>query len=78
MTPRESAATKAGRYLVEGRLIVVEVSPGRVAATARGDGRLYDLGWQAGRWWCTCPARGEACSHLRALRRVVAVDLGEP
>jgi uncharacterized Zn finger protein len=74
---REDAATKARRIVAEGRLILTEVTPRRVAATCRGEGHLYVLGWQRGAWHCTCPAsdRAAACSHLRALRLVVAVDL---
>jgi uncharacterized Zn finger protein len=71
---RESADAKARRYLAEGRLSVLEVGPGIVRATCRGDGQLYRLGWWRGRWGCTCPAGGTfraACNHVKALRLVV-------
>jgi hypothetical protein len=74
---RENAATKAARYLAaEGRLIVTEVQPGHVRATARGDGHLWHLAYAHGAWSCTCPVRTDRCSYLHALRSVVAVDLG--
>lgn len=73
---RENAAAKARRYLAEGRLSITEVAGPRVRATARGDGVMYECGHSGGDpwggWWCTCPARS-ACSHLLALRSVVAV-----
>ena len=73
---RQSAAAKAGEYLVEGRLIVTLVDPGRrvVLARCRGDGHVWTLGFDGAEWSCSCPARSD-CSHLLALRRVVAVDL---
>jgi uncharacterized Zn finger protein len=69
---RESVEAKAARYVTAGRLIVTEVVPGgRVRATCRGGGALYELGFDRGVWWCTCPARGASCSHLLALGLVV-------
>lgn len=72
---RETAAMKAVRYLGEGRLILERVEHGRVAATCRGDGATYRLRFEWGAWSCSCPARGDGCCHLRAVRLVVAVDL---
>ena len=67
MRARENAATKGRRYLTEGRLVITSVLPGeRVRAAARGDGRIHRLGWHA---------RTDACSHLIALRLVVAIDI---
>jgi hypothetical protein len=69
--PREDAASKARRYVCEGRLIIRLVSAEEIRAQARGDGALYELGFMAGRgWWCTCPAVTDQCSHLRGLRLV--------
>ena len=73
--PRESAAEKGRTYLTEGRLIVTGLSTVHVSATCRGDGALYRLGYVHGHWSCDCPARTDQCSHLVALRLVVAVDL---
>jgi uncharacterized Zn finger protein len=74
---RENAAAKGRRYLTEGRVIVTHVRPGTVVrAVVRGDGALHRCGWDAGTWWCQCPARSDACAHLVALRLIVAVDLG--
>lgn len=68
---RESVEAKAARYVTAGRLILVEVVPGgRVRATCRGGGALYELGFDRGRWWCSCPARSW-CAHLAALGLVV-------
>lgn len=72
---RENAATKARRYLTEGRLIVTYVNRDRVRAVCRGDGAVHRLGFEHGTWTCTCEVRTDACSHLRALRHVVAIDL---
>lgn len=70
---RESAAVKARRYLVEGRLTISYVDGNTIAATCRGDGQLYRLGHDTGRWYCSCPARTTECSHLAALRLVVLI-----
>ena len=72
---RENAATKAGRYLVEGRVVITRVAAGRVDALIRGDGAVYAAGYRNGAWNCDCSARSDACSHLRALRLTTAVDL---
>jgi uncharacterized Zn finger protein len=68
---RESAAAKGRRYAVEGRLVILRVSDDEIVARCRGDGALYDLGWDPGRrWHCSCPARTDRCAHLTALRLV--------
>jgi hypothetical protein len=74
---RESVEAKGRRYLTEGRLQVLEVGPGVVRATCRGDGAVHRLGWWCGRWGCSCPAGTfrRRCAHLVALRLVV-VDPG--
>ena len=64
------AATKARRYICEGRLSIGSVN-GSVTATAKGDGAIYHLGWERGRWFCDCPCMTDQCSHLKALRLVV-------
>lgn len=74
---RENAATKATRYLTEGRLIVTRVHHGRVASSCRGEGHIWLQSFTDGAWRCTCPTKSDSCSHLYALRRVVAVDLKE-
>ncbi len=71
--PRENAATKARRYVSEGRLVVDLVANGEVRARCRGDGAIYRLGYRNGRWACSCPALGR-CSHLVALGLVVAPE----
>lgn len=72
---RENAAGKARRYLTEGRVIVQAVRPGAVAATVRGDGRVYACAFLADSWACSCPALTDQCAHLIAVRLVTAVDL---
>jgi hypothetical protein len=71
----ESVATKGGRYLTEGRLIVrsVDEYAGTLRADCRGNGAVYALGRDGSGWFCSCPARGN-CAHLEALRLVVAVE----
>lgn len=56
---RENATSKGRRYLSEGRLVVERVGPEGVAATCRGNGALYRLGWDRGAWWCdlSCTVR---------------------
>lgn len=67
---RENKQDKAVRLLVHGRLRVTRVEGDLVMAECRGDtGRVYELGFSAGRWSCSCPARTD-CSHLIALWRV--------
>lgn len=74
---RENAAEKALRLLVEGRLRVTFVHGDVIFAQCRGDsGEVYAVGHDpagAPRWRCTCPARS-ACSHLRALWLVTAIE----
>lgn len=73
---RETTAAKAARYLTEARLTITAVSGDLVHAVCRGDGQVYNLGHQPGRGWhCDCPARGDGCCHLVALR-LVAVRHG--
>lgn len=68
---REDARSKGMRYLREGRLTVVQVHSDTIVATCRGDGIVHDLGHDhRRRWWCTCEARTDQCSHLAALRLV--------
>ena len=77
MSGRESAAAKARRYLGEGRL-TVEFAVGReIRASCRGGRAVYALGLDSERgWWCSCPARGIGCAHLRALE-LVTVRAGD-
>lgn len=74
--PRDSARVKADRLLLEGRVIVVACDRGYIDARVRGEGAIHQTGYVAGRFYCTCPARGEGCSHIWALKRISAVDLG--
>ncbi len=75
---RENAATKARRYLTEGRVIVTHARPGHsVHATIRGDGTIHHAYWRSGAWVCDCPVRTDQCAHLIALRLVTAPDLDE-
>lgn len=70
---RENAAGKARRYLLEGRVVLLEVSADTVAAVVRGDAALRRVDYDGRRGWrCTCPAIGRCC-HLLAVGLVVAV-----
>jgi uncharacterized Zn finger protein len=80
----ETAADKAKRLLVEGRLIVRTVGdPERqslIVAECRGDsGEVYHLGFDPAQteWRCSCPAHGR-CSHLIALQLVAVRDTVTP
>lgn len=72
---RESAATKARRYLAEGRVTLIDVSTTRVRALVRGDGQIYAAGYVYGNWSCDCPTPTTQCSHLIALRLITAPDM---
>jgi uncharacterized Zn finger protein len=73
---RESAETKGRRYLLEGRLLVERVDSHGIAATCRGNGATYRLGYNGTAWGCTCPARG-VCAHLVAVRLVTVAPKAE-
>lgn len=70
---RENARSKGRRYLAEGRLVIRSLDRRSIKAECRGDGAIYQLGWDLDSgWFCSCPALGR-CSHLFALGLVVAV-----
>jgi uncharacterized Zn finger protein len=71
MVSRESARTKAARYLLEHRCILRYVDDDRVVGRVRGR-TVYDVEFAPGRGWsCTCAARGR-CAHILALVHVTA------
>ena len=70
---REDAATKAGRYLTGGCIIDTSVQEDRIGAVARRGGTIGDISFERRDWFRVCPARNTRCSHLLAVRRVVAV-----
>lgn len=74
---RESAATKARRYLIEGRVILNEVRADTVRALIRGDGAIYAAGYRYGQWRCDCPAVSDRCAHLIALRLTTSPDIND-
>lgn len=74
----KTAAEKALDLLIEARVMVKRVDPdsGLVIAQVRGDsGAVYDCGRDPknGQWRCTCPELRGKCSHLIAVKRVVAI-----
>jgi uncharacterized Zn finger protein len=70
---RENRATKARRLLCEGRVVVDRVQGRFVRAYVRGDsGSFYTVTHDAGHWYCEC-VNHSACSHIEALRLVVAI-----
>jgi len=71
--PRENAATKGRRYLVEGRVILTDVGEGYVRANVRGEGAMYHTAYSSGTWSCTCPAVRD-CAHIRALKCCTAPE----
>ena len=69
---REDSRTKGLRMLTEGRVTVRHVDDHTVVAKCRGDSaRVYALGYDRGRWWCSCPCLTPECGHLKALRLIV-------
>lgn len=77
--PRETVREKAGRLLLEGRVLIVSVGASGVVAHVRGESGLYVTSWAAGLWSCSCPHIGRSdCSHVLAVKRITAVDLPEP
>jgi hypothetical protein len=71
---RENALNKGRRYAAEGRLVVRAVDAQSARAECRGDGTIYTLGFENGRWTCNCPALGR-CSHQYALGLVTAFEV---
>lgn len=74
---RESVATKARRYLAEGRVRVQLRVGGLAVVVVRGTEGDHEVRWEAGEGWsCTCPA-GEVlrmCAHRVAVGLIVAPD----
>ena len=68
----ETAADKAHRLLSDCRLTVTHRVGDEIAAICVGDTGVYHLGFSVERadWYCSCPAHGKLCSHLRALGMV--------
>lgn len=75
--PRETARTKADRYLLEGRVVILEAGRYGIAAHVRGEGAVYVTRYGFGAWTCTCPHpnRSTNCSHVLALKRICAPDI---
>lgn len=72
---RESAAAKAIRLLISGRVRVRVVHAGRVYAEVRGDsGKVHSVTFTKSRWRCSCDAGASRCSHARAVWHVVAQE----
>jgi hypothetical protein len=71
---RETASTKATRYLTEGRFVITSVQQNRVTSSCRGEGHIWLQAYSDGVWRCTCPVVTDQCSHLLALRRVVDLE----
>lgn len=71
---RENAATKAMRLLTCGRVMVRYWTPERGQAWVRGDsGGVRRVDVAGGHWTCTCPGKGERCSHILAVKTVTVV-----
>lgn len=71
---REHHVEKGRRYVAEGRLNVTHVSRSGIAASCRGSGTVYAVGWTPERGWrCSCPAKTR-CAHLFALMLTTVVS----
>lgn len=74
MRSGERAPSKARRYLIEGRVQLVEVTASTVRAHVRGDGVRHWVTWSIERGWrCSCPSQQTHCSHRIAVGHVVVV-----
>jgi len=68
---RETLEEKAARYLGEGRVRVLAMTPDGVSAKVRGSGNaVYNTRRESRRWACDCPAWRRECCHVQALRLV--------
>ncbi len=72
---RSDARHKAIQILLHKRLRVRKVDGNYIEAEVRGEHGVYVCGHDPKRhqWRCTCPHKGQGCSHLIALRAVTAV-----
>lgn len=77
----EASQEKAHRYLLDGRVRVIEHSEGSALVEVQGTDsdpyvvRFSSLGSDdAGRgvWHCTCPSRKSLCAHVIAVKLVSA------
>ena len=73
---RENAASKARRYLAEGRVVLVRVTDSTALARVRGGGAVHTVSASPAFWSCSCPAKGR-CAHELALGLVVAIPRAE-
>jgi hypothetical protein len=68
---REAVDVKARRYLIEGRLRILDVTATSVMSHCVGDSAaIYDCGFANDDWFCNCPAVGR-CAHVAALQLTV-------
>lgn len=66
----ESVDQKAGRYLAEGRVAVLHVSPMKGRFEVLGsDDEPYHVGY-GGDWTCNCQARVLECAHIVACQKI--------
>jgi len=61
---RENKADKAMRYLREGRLTVTKVDGDIVRAECRGNGAVYNVGFENGHWICDCLSFSDCCHRI--------------
>jgi len=66
---RENVEKKGRRYATDARLLIEYVDGRTIRAQCRGNGAIYQLGYDGERWYCNCAALGR-CSHLVALQLV--------
>jgi uncharacterized Zn finger protein len=73
---RESARTKATRYLGEARVRILSCDEdgGTLSAEVRGNGRVYVVAREKDSWACSCAARSEDCAHVLACKHVTVFE----
>lgn len=74
MTP--DLENKVPRLLADGQVYIKWCTPEVVVGVVRGDGGVYDVRLDRGRWSCPCAARA-TCSHLRAVWLVTVPTEGK-
>ena len=67
----ESVATKADRYLTEGRVRVLFLDNNKAEFEVAGSDK-YSV--KAMPWTCNCPARVLECAHIVACQKITSFD----
>ena len=76
--PRETAAMKARRLLVQGRVRAIEINEedGIVVCEVRSDSsRTYSVSFDTSDGWvCDCAAYVRRCAHVQAVQLITVME----